>query len=81
MPRLSHSYHTVHPHLLVMSRAKGVVVGWGKMWDGRGTVPSGAPAAAETMEGVTIITFTHMMDHNKCINRDDDTIRMLIYCW
>lgn len=23
---------------------------------------------------------THMMDHNKCINRDDDTIRMLIYC-
>lgn len=51
------------------------------MWDGRGMAPSGAPAAAETMEGVTIITFTHMMDHNKCINRDDDTIRMLIYCW
>lgn len=47
---------------------------------------SGAPAAVEAMEGFTLITFiythmhTHTMDHNKYINRDDDTIRMLIYC-
>lgn len=32
-------------------------------------------------EGFTLITpHIHMMDHNKCIIRDDDTIRMLIYC-